>query len=671
MLCDKRALDISTAIVTAHLKSENNLNSENRSCVLKLFCDRVQWHRSMQLWNHVVSWGDLALLLADKDGDELSTSISIAMLKSDAQIHLKKYSDALATALAAHALQTSMGTILMSFKALIYVENDNLAVLSAFRKMQQSSNISGDPYLSSHIDVMAEFLKCCHICQHAEHLDATRRSDLSCLMLRQWMTMFAENEVWVIESNSGDSSAFAATGILKGDSYMSVLCEYFSHFFAHKMKFQNSLNLQVGDLLESLPTAVPLSSPVSSQTRGEVHIIEGYPKCLSFIESCDGEFSFDCTLTALHDDLLIILEDLIKMITAMKKQKTGFRVLGNYEDWTWVVSLLRNISTVLLKEYGWTPQTLYNKNSNQVPASNLETSQMQSITARLNEIAEILISAIDSDVELKGAVEDNEQLSGEESEVVRSKILLLACACRIDAESNIRVENMSLNVNSELTTNLVQAQLDVQKTSRLLRSTTDFGDEVHKQLRNTALMLEFSVLCMAESCVKCQEFLTSRQSYFLCLSTEQLKSCAQIATSYRTADTEITRAVLNFALQCCVRDSSPNYSLMGSIYRELIDLSPSRKQALDRVEEFEQLAISMQFPEGHSSASEDTPANVFQQEDIDHIVSLAYNYGVTLVDLDQVSLAERFVAKAISLLPCASTFVKGWLSNMQVKSIES
>ena len=33
-------------------------------------------------------------------------------------------------------------------------------------------------------------------------------------------------------------------------------------------------------------------------------------------------------------------------------------------------------------------------------------------------------------------------------------------------------------------------------------------------------------------------------------------------------------------------------------------------------------------------------------ECVDRIVSLAYNYGVTLVDLDQVILAEKFVTKA-------------------------
>jgi hypothetical protein len=56
----------------------------------------------------------------------------------------------------------------------------------------------------------------------------------------------------------------------------------------------------------------------------------------------------------------------------------------------------------------------------------------------------------------------------------------------------------------------------------------------------------------------------------------------------------------------------------------------------------------------------------FLPDDVDHIVSLAYNYGVTLLDLDQTALAERFLCRAMTLLTCASAAVKGWLPRIQV-----
>ena len=54
-------------------------------------------------------------------------------------------------------------------------------------------------------------------------------------------------------------------------------------------------------------------------------------------------------------------------------------------------------------------------------------------------------------------------------------------------------------------------------------------------------------------------------------------------------------------------------------------------------------------------------------ESVDRIVSLSYNYGVTLMDLDQVALAERFVLKAVNLLRfAASQSLKAWLPRIQV-----
>lgn len=73
------------------------------------------------------------------------------------------------------------------------------------------------------------------------------------------------------------------------------------------------------------------------------------------------------------------------------------------------------------------------------------------------------------------------------------------------------------------------------------------------------------------------------------------------------------------------------------------------------MEEFEQLALSLTNCE-----------HGFHSDDIDRIVSLAYNYGVTLVDLEQVQLAEKFVSKAINLLHFASSAMKSWLPRMQV-----
>ena len=309
--------------------------------------------------------------------------------------------------------------------------------------------------------------------------------------------------------------------------------------------------------------------------------------------------------------------------------------------------------------------------------------------------------------------------------------------------------------------NLEIARVNAQRAQRLLRAQADFEDCRGKLLRKTALLLEFTVLCLWRDSGQCKAFLSERQGSFLGLSAADLKTCADRAKRSHGISTEVTRILLGYALQVCTREvdmsnletaghqdmdtlaSADNGSaaersgedddgieackggiehenvgscvrgsvnsglwLMSNLYRQLIELSPTRQSALEKVEEFEQLARSVQQEgtaldceydttigeEGKRSdpaALASDPAatsggvvdahdtrvqhhhhqsrSPFNTADVDKIVTLAYNYGVTLVDLDQVHLAEKFVARAISLLRHASPSLREWLPRMQVR----
>ena len=55
----------------------------------------------------------------------------------------------------------------------------------------------------------------------------------------------------------------------------------------------------------------------------------------------------------------------------------------------------------------------------------------------------------------------------------------------------------------------------------------------------------------------------------------------------------------------------------------------------------------------------------FASDDVDQIASIAYNYGVTLVELGQAELAERFVCRALGLLKHTSPVMSQWREKMQ------
>jgi hypothetical protein len=120
------------------------------------------------------------------------------------------------------------------------------------------------------------------------------------------------------------------------------------------------------------------------------------------------------------------------------------------------------------------------------------------------------------------------------------------------------------------------------------------------------------------------------------------------------------------AIQLSARDINPNYTLIGSLYQHLINISANRKQAYEKIEEFEQLLLSV----GKQNASSSThdlsfPIEEFCSEDIDSICSASYNYGISLIDLDMSEMAEKFICKSLSLLNFASQSMSSWKHNMQ------
>jgi hypothetical protein len=88
------------------------------------------------------------------------------------------------------------------------------------------------------------------------------------------------------------------------------------------------------------------------------------------------------------------------------------------------------------------------------------------------------------------------------------------------------------------------------------------------------------------------------------------------------------------------------------------------------IEEFEQLIKTLRTPPHPSSASLPTDTSPlplpFQSGDIDAICTMCYNWGVTLVELGQHDLAEKFASKALALIAHCSTHVHNLKDAIQV-----
>lgn len=93
------------------------------------------------------------------------------------------------------------------------------------------------------------------------------------------------------------------------------------------------------------------------------------------------------------------------------------------------------------------------------------------------------------------------------------------------------------------------------------------------------------------------------------------------------------------------------------------------------IEEFEQLIKTLRTPPHSSSASAPLPTDFsplplpFQPGDTDAICTMCYNWGVTLVELGQHELAEKFACKALALSPHCSSHVQNLKDTFQVCGI--
>eukprot|EP01031_Cornospumella_fuschlensis_P024038 gene24038-29089_t len=180
-------------------------------------------------------------------------------------------------------------------------------------------------------------------------------------------------------------------------------------------------------------------------------------------------------------------------------------------------------------------------------------------------------------------------------------------------------------------------------------------DEEDIKMLCIMLVLHFSSYCLSGSTAECEQFIEKKKGIFMRASGSVLNDCVTIASSSHVCSTDTLRQLITCTLQACLGHSKVCYRLVGSFYRRLIELAPSRKYALSKIEEIEQLLREV-ICKKKNQQDDDS----FDQFDIDQIFTLTYNYGVTLLDLDQLSLAENFMTKAAKLLPYTSTEMHMW-----------
>jgi hypothetical protein len=80
-----------------------------------------------------------------------------------------------------------------------------------------------------------------------------------------------------------------------------------------------------------------------------------------------------------------------------------------------------------------------------------------------------------------------------------------------------------------------------------------------------------------------EQFVEENQGGFLALSAVELLRCADISITERGGSVSAARQMIQYGIQVLMREGRTNYSLIGTLYKRLIHLSPTRYKVSEEV----------------------------------------------------------------------------------------
>lgn len=242
---------------------------------------------------------------------------------------------------------------------------------------------------------------------------------------------------------------------------------------------------------------------------------------------------------------------------------------------------------------------------------------------------------------------------------VRVKCLALAAGAHMDAFRLLCEGSLPRDRNED---HILQARQNAELADELIHQQGEFSSDEDGEILGSVVVTGLAAYTYHGSSEDCDAFVQRKRSRFLLLPLHHLEQCVELAAHSRICSSDILRCLLLIALQACKSKPEIPYRMVGSLYRRLLELSPSRRAAFDKLQEFlQQLQQQEQRQEKkHEQGEQEKGIYEFDQSDIDYIFALAYNYGIALLDLDQLSLAEQFLKQTLELISYASDAMQQW-----------
>jgi len=667
---NKRALDLCDAIIIDHLSGHHSLNYQetdsdqentntpkNYKRLIKVLIGRVKWYYSSSEWAKLKEWADMYFKLhGDKELDDDTMNVMIYKVEALLSENIHKSSeDALALTLKMATTRTTTRSIISLFKALLFTRGAKDAV-KHFIDLQNNREVDGNSL--GRTENLSRIIECLFIVNESSQSVSSQQCKLAKqLLLNEWLKQFSEVQYWRYEGYTNEANEGKI-------SYFKV-CKQLLQIYL--IEDDNDQPKQANDI-ERVS-----AEPVNENRQDDVdsdftELAKMFGTIIKF-NAQPPSIALTISLEEFYTNISNPLQQLCNIISLLA-DTDEIKKLGSDDDLEWLADFAWNLGILFSKKQ---PKINSGSTSAELTAATIKQRDYHLLASEMLEISSQLYGNVENEVK---AISISNQVMG----------LIASCGCRLDMDSSdsrgtgIKHDTIISNKRNEFyvadsssdsvglsscfdksESNTTPKQSSPKRSNELLktiellefaeslvRSLIGFADDSYIDNYKTILLVFLiSAHMRLQDDAKLQEFMKKRERDFFNLSAHQLRLCAAIAKAEFLSD--ISRTFLNFANQVCVRNEPRDYALMGQIFSEIIENSASRSHALENIQEFEQLV--------KQNAQ-------FSQDDIDGIAKLAYNYGVTLLELDQIDIAEKFLSMSLSLSNFASESFKANLSNM-------
>jgi hypothetical protein len=648
--------------------------------------------------------------------DDLNALFISSSLKIDALLAMKNTAEAVDCAQVMLSRQISTKTLLPYFKALLYsIDISPENVVSKFLSFQVKYSNTLMPN-STEEDKFEQIDACCSVTAAANSLDGIdllRKNKIILMLLKFKIKLFCDNESLKGDLKQEDihgSSSFSLnyekadekTFVFSCCQYLTFFMKEFTFLKQQQQQQQERDQLQTGNGSSySQPCLLDYfgdffgnngsnTNTLTTPRKTEVfitHKSSNKKKVNTSLASSpvnESKFSVLSSSDFLVMDKLTGLLETVHDIAGMfhLTNESSLSVLGKSTDIRFLADTLSNIG-VSLVEYS---KLLFHGDERLV------------VTVRSRQRSEILKLASEYLIQSEFIYSYLVIPTTDFNAILKVRVkLLIAATCSLldyceilhtfDSSASLsenialRTSDFSSSVSSTSDHSLSESStkmltLDAGNLASkligmsfdLLNKCFDFADEEDKLLYSSSIILEFVTFNEIGELSKSESFVSSKLNDLQYCQIDELRMIVEILLNCRKFSLECLRMFLSHIITLIQHQKQiNNYKYIGWIYRKLIEISPSRKHALDKIQEFEQFlrnnASSSSTQASSSSSSEEALLNI---EDIDQILCLSYNYAVTLIELDQLSLAEQFLLKGFSIVNHASETMKAWKPRMEV-----